>query len=92
MRDFQDTQACLGATSEGFTYYLEISNALKISPKGDFFYIGPASVWNEMLKTGTEVLTTLEGHFTSATRASVTLEVIRRQCGIFNLEIIACPS
>ena len=92
VQEFQDTQACLGATSDGFTYYVEVMKAIPISSSGAFSYSGPASVWNGAGTTGTRVWTTLTGKFTSSTRASVTLQILFKQCDTFQLTITEVPN
>ena len=90
VQDFQDTQACLGATPDGFTYYLEIAKPIPITAD-TFSYSGPASIWNGMAKTGTVVVVTLTGKFTTPTKASITLNVVFGQCGTTHLTIKAVP-
>ncbi len=90
VQDFQDTQACLGATGDGFTYYLEIDKPLPITAD-TFSYNGPASIWNGMAKTGTDVMVTLTGKFTTSSSASITLHVVFGQCGTTHLTIKAVP-
>ena len=91
VQDFQDTQVCLGSTSSGFAYYLEIDHALPIASNA-FSYSGPASVWDGSGKSGTNVWVTLAGKFTSTTQAAVTLEIIWKQCGTYHLTIHALRS
>jgi len=90
VQEFQDTQSCLGSTPDGFTYYLEIDQALPIK-SDSFSYSGPASVWNGMAKTGTDVVVNLTGKFTTSTTASVTLQVDYGQCGTSHLTIKSVP-
>jgi len=91
VQDFQDTQSCLGATPDGFTYYLEIDKSLPIS-SDTFSYSGLASIWNGMAKTGTNVVVNLAGKFTTTTEASVTLQVAYGHCGTSHLTIKAVPN
>jgi hypothetical protein len=92
VQEFQDTQACLGATPAGFVYYVEIPQALPISSQSTFSYSGPASVWNGVGKTGTRVWATLTGKFTSSTRASASLEILYKQCDTYQLTITEIPN
>jgi hypothetical protein len=92
VQEFQDTQACLGATSDGFVYYVEVAKPLPISSNGTFSYSGPASVWNGSRTTGTRVWATVTGRFTSSTRASVSLQILYKQCGTFQLTIKEVPN
>jgi hypothetical protein len=80
------TSTIKGATSDGFTYYLEIAKALPITSDA-FSYSGPASVWNGIGMTGTRVWVTLTGEFTTSKQASVTLEILYKQCGTYRLTI-----
>ncbi|HEY1825994.1 MAG TPA: Ig domain-containing protein [Acidimicrobiales bacterium] len=91
IQEFQDTQACLGDDSNGFTYYLLIEKPIPISSKGAFSYSGPAAVSNGTGSTGTRLWATVEGQFTSSTRASVTLEVLYKQCGTYHLTLNEVP-
>jgi hypothetical protein len=90
VQDFQVTKSCLGATPDGFTYYLEIEKNLPIS-SDTFSYSGLASVWNGMARTGTHVVVTLAGRFTTSTTASITLQVDFGQCGTTHLKIKSVP-
>lgn len=92
VQEFQVTQACLGSRSDGFVYYVEVAKSLPISPSGAFSYSGPAGVWNGMGTTGTRVWTTLTGQFTSSAHASVTLQILYKQCGTYHLTINVVPN
>lgn len=87
--DFEDSETCLGSTTDGFSYYLQIDKALPISAD-TFSYSGPASIWNGVGATGTDVLVTLAGKFTTPKQASITLTV-QGACGTTHLLIKGVP-